>query len=155
MLSEDIFRSRLEATVASLSYWAPTIKNAAQVKVRDEVSQWRMTVTPHLRTACAFELCIRSDQTYDVTIGGETYRRLPIETFERFVPMAEAIAEGRVLQRTWVTSATEAEHTVETIIKLQGGSEWRDARVNQQIARLVDRDECIRIDRTFPPYHRI
>lgn len=155
MLPEDVFRSRLEATVASLSYWAPTIKNAARVVMRDEVSSWRMTVEPHLRAACALDLAVHASQTYDVTIAGETFKGLPVGSLDIFLPLAEAVAEGRVVQRRYETPATGALHTIETIVPLQGGREWRAERINEPIARLVSREECLQLDHRFPPYHRI
>lgn len=154
MLPQDVFRSRLEAAVASLSYWAPTIKDAARVEMSDEPSAWRMTVTPHLATACALELVIRADQLYDITIGGETYTGREIESLERFVPLAEAIADGRVIQRRWVTPSTGAEHSLATIITLADGSLWQGERSNAAIARLIDRDACLTVTHTFPAYHR-
>jgi len=155
MLSEDLFRSRLEATVASLSYWAPTIKNAARVETRDDAGAWRITVTPHLRTACALDLTIRASQRYDIGIGGERIEDIPVESFDVFVPLAEAVAEGDVVRRRWVTPATGAEHSVETIVLLPGGAIWRAERANDTIARLVPRDDCICREHRFPPYHRI
>lgn len=155
MLSDDVFRSRLEATVASLSYWVPTIKNAARIATSDDATAWCMQVSPHLRPACPLEIKIRSDQKFDIKIGGETFTGLPLDSFEIFLPIAEAVAEGRVVRRAWLTPSTGAEHTVETIVVLPGGKTWRAERVNEPIARLLPREDCISEDRTFPPYHRV
>lgn len=155
MLSDNVFRSRLEATVASLSYWAPTIKNAARIETTDDATAWRMQVTPHLRSACPLEISIRTDQKFDLKIAGETFTDLPLESFEIFLPIAEAVAEGRVVRRAWLTPSTGSEHTIETIVQLPGGKTWRAGRVNEQIARLISREDCIREDHSFPPYHRV
>lgn len=154
MLPDDAFRSRLEATVASLSYWVPTINNAARIETTDDAGAWCMKVAPHLRSACPLEIRIHADQSYVLTIGGEKSQRMPLDSFEIFLPIAEAVAEGRVVRRVSLTPATGAERSVETIVMLPGGKTWRAERINEPIARLVPAEECIRLDQTFPPYHR-
>ena len=93
MLPDDVFRSRLQTTITALRYWAPSIADAARMQESETGNFWKIIVTPMVASACPFELILHFDQRYDLAVGDETYERRPIESFDWFVPFAEAIAE--------------------------------------------------------------
>src|SRR5687768_18299231 len=94
MLHDTVQRSRFEATVAALSYWAPSVADVARVQEVETESCWRMKITPVDPAACPFELTLRHDGHYRLVIAGEVYDDRPIESFGVFVPLAEAIARS-------------------------------------------------------------
>jgi len=154
MLSDDIYRSRMQATVASLRYWAPSIKDVAVVEDAESADYWRMTVSPIIANACPFELMLRADQRHDWMIAGEPYEDRDIVSLELFLPLVEAITEGRVVKREWTRRATGVVHTVETLIALPGGRIWQDRRDNGHAPPTSNDAEVLRTDRHFVPYRR-
>lgn len=154
MLSDDVFRSRLETTIASLRYWVPQIADAARIEESEGEGFWRISVTPKVFGACPFELMLRSSQHYDLVLGTETYEELPIESFDLFLPLAEAITAGRVVQRRTVSAATGAVVEVESIIRLADGRIWHERRVIEPLANAASDDGLEKHGAAFLPYHR-
>ena len=68
--------------------------------------------------------------------------------------MAEAISQGRVLQRRWVSAATRALREVETLVTFAKGKVWSQGRIEKAVADRVPRDAAERQDRHFLPYRR-
>jgi len=154
MLPDDVFRSRLQTTITVLRYWAPSIADAARVEEAESGNFWKIAVVPHFSKACPFELILHFDQRYDIAIAEETYESLPIETFDLFLPFVEAIAEGSVVQRHWISRLTGLERSVETLVTLASGGIWREARgVAQGMPSLEDDGTELR-ERRFLPYRR-
>ncbi len=116
MYSDDVYRSRLEVTIASLRYWLPSIGDAATVGEDETADYWKVWVKPHTATACPFELMLRADQHYDIVIGNEAFEDCPIESLDMFQPLAAGIAEGNVMHRHWVSAATHLPVAVETTV---------------------------------------
>ena len=121
MLPDDVFRSRLHSTITALRYWAPSVADAAHIEETETGYYWKIIVTPTLTQACPFELILHFDQRYDLAIAQESYERLPIESFEIFLPFVEAVSEGSVVQRHWVSRLTGLERSVETLVTLANG----------------------------------
>lgn len=151
MLSDDVFRSRLQATIASLRYWVPTIADCARTLERETADFWRLAVTPAVEGACAFELMLHPSQRYDLAVAGETYEDRPVESLDLFLPLVEALVEGRVVQRRKTSLATGVTHDVETIVSLAPGKEWRDHRHRADTPADTD---VVFDDRHFLPYRR-
>jgi hypothetical protein len=154
MLPDDLFRSRLETTITALKYWAPSIADAAHVEEARSGNFWKMAVSPGLANACPFELILHFDQRYDLAIGEETYEGLPIESFDLFLPFVEAIADGEVVQRHWVSRLTGLERSVETLVTLANGGIWREARGAVQGMPSLEDDGTELRERRFLPYRR-
>jgi len=154
MLPDDVFRSRLQTTITALRYWAPSIADSARVDEAETGSFWKLHVAPFTANACEFELILHFDQHYDLAICDETYESLPIEGFDLFMPFVEAIAEGRVVQRRWVSRLTGLERSVETLVTLANGGIWRECRgAGQSMPPLQDDGSELR-ERRFLPYRR-
>ncbi len=58
MLPDDVFRSRLQATIMALRYWAPSIADAARLEDTETSDYWKIIVTPAMASACPFELIL-------------------------------------------------------------------------------------------------
>ncbi len=153
MLPDDVFRSRLEATVAALRYWVPTVADAAKVSETSGDGYWKLSVRPFVATACPFDLMLRADQRYDVTIAGETFEDLPIENLEAFVPLITAIADGRIVQRQRIAEASGRPLSIETIVKLPDGTLWSASRSLVPVAAAREPETLLK-DRHFLPYRR-
>lgn len=155
MLSDDVFRSRLQSTITGLRYWAPSIADAARLEETETSDYWRILVTPRVASACPFELILHADQHFDLSIAGETYEGRPIDTFEWFIPFADAVADGNVVQRRWISRVTGLEQSVETVVMLAGGAIWREG--NGELRRMpsLDDDGTELRERRFLPYRRL
>lgn len=154
MLPDDLFRSRLQTTITALKYWAPSIADAARVEERETGNYWKIVVAPQLAAACPFELILHFDQHYDLAVGEESYESLPIESFDLFLPFVEAISDGRVVQRRWVSRLTGLERSVETLVMLAGGGIWRETRGTSTALPSLDDDGTELREKRFLPYRR-
>jgi hypothetical protein len=154
MLPDDLFRSRLQTTITALKYWAPSIADAARIEESETGNYWKIRVAPFLANACPFELILHFDQRLDLAIDDETYEGLPIESFDIFLPFVEAIADGRVVQRRWLSRLTGLERSVETLVMLAGGGIWREGRGAAFARPSLDDDGTELRERRFLPYRR-
>lgn len=150
---DNVHRCRFDATVAALSYWAPSIADVARIVETECESSWTIAATPEESTACPFELRLRHDGHYRLAIAGEVYDDLPIETFELFVPLVQAIAAGNVCRRLWFSRLTRLLRGVGTVVDLGEGRTWSAER---QVPGLppTDPEDVIASDHYFAPYRR-
>lgn len=153
MIAEDVFRSRLQATIASLRYWVPAIADAARIEQTEGHDFWKLSVSPTVAAACPFELMLRTDQFFDLAIAAETFEDQPVSSLDFFLPLVEAIATGRVIQRKTVSAATAVPLSLETRITFADGTVWSKLRALPG-GGLIDADETLVFDRHFVPYHR-
>ncbi len=151
MLPDDVYRSRLEAAIAGLRYWIPTVSDVAHATLDAGSGFWKLAVLPHAAGACPFELVLRQDQKHDIIIGGEAFEDLPTPNLEVFPQLADAIAEGHVVQCAWRSAVTGVESAVETIVTLADGREWSRCRF---LTHMVDDhpDGFIATEHCFVPY---
>ena len=157
MDSDDTIRSRLQSTIASLRYWVPSIADAARVDETERPGFWQISVAPKIAGACPFELILRTDRSsgrFDCVIGGEVYEDRDLASPDEFLPLVEAIADGRVIQRRWLSTATGVLRKVETIVALANGKTWRQVRAVPTAAADADTDAVEHRDRHFLPYRR-
>jgi hypothetical protein len=153
MLADDVFGPKLFETIAALDAWAKEITPVAQVERSETESNWRIRVAPTVPNACPCELVLRRDQRFDLAIGGETYEDLPIRDLAQYLPLLQAVAAGNVVTRRWISSATELEYKVETIVRLPDGTSWRAERANP-LAPETDESNLECRDRHYLPYIR-
>jgi hypothetical protein len=154
MLPDDVFRSRLQLTITALRYWAPSVADAARLEETETGDYWKIIVTPTVASACPFELILHAEQRYDLAIADESYESRQIESFDWFLPFADAIADGQVVQRHWISRLTGLERSVETLVTMAGGSIWRDGRgASPRMPTLEDDGTELR-ERRFLPYRR-
>lgn len=154
MTIDDRYRAQLQAAIAALRYWVPTISDAAHVTQSDGSAYWSLAAEPNAAGACPFELVLRTDGKHDIMIAGESYEDLPTDDLDMFVPLACAIARGDVIRRMTVTAATGTPVTIETIVNLDGGKVWRQTRDLPSARHPDAASEVLAEDRTFLPYKR-
>lgn len=154
MSIDDRYRARLQAAIASLRYWVPTISDAAHITQSDGGTYWSLSAEPHISGACPFELVLRDDGRHDIMIAGESYEDLPTEDLDVFVPLACAIARGDVTRRITSTSATGIPISVETIIQLDGAKNWHKSRALLPPGQRLESGDAVVSDRRFLPYRR-
>jgi len=154
MLPDDVFRSRLQATITALRYWAPSIADTARLDEQETADFWCLKVSPRVPSACPFEMILYTDQRYDIAVAGESYDNRPIESFEWFVPFAEAVAEGNIVQRRWISRFTGLERAIETVVTLPNGGIWREANDSRPITPTLADDGAELRERRFLPYRR-
>lgn len=149
MRPDDAFLARLQLTITTLRYWAPSIADAAEIEESETATHWRMRVSPKLPGACPFELILRADQIYDISVAGEDYSELPIASLDVFAPLVEAIVAGSVMQRRWASMATGLCRAVETIVILANGERWHG-----RPAAGADLEGAEFAEHCFLPYRR-
>jgi hypothetical protein len=145
MLPDDTYRSS-----RTLEMWLATQQPLADIEVSRADGSWRARVTPHANNACPFELALRTDQYYDLSIGTETYEDQPIDSLSLFPDLLEAIAAGRVINRRLASAATGTVQAIETIISPSAGVEWSGRRTFTR-AETVD---VVVSDRHYVAYSR-
>jgi hypothetical protein len=154
MLSDDAYTSQLQSTIESLRYWIPSVADAVRVEELETEGFWKIFVNPKTPGACPFELIFRADRHYDMVIAGETYEDLKLASFDFFLPLVEAISEGRVIQRRRVSQSTGRTYDIETIVTMKDGRQWSR---KQRVPGLPDQSEADGLelrDRHFLAYRR-
>ncbi|MGQ0671994.1 MAG: hypothetical protein ACT4N2_03825 [Hyphomicrobium sp.] len=152
--SDDVFRSQLQTTIASLRYWIPSVADAARVEETETADYWKMSVIPTVTGACPFELLLRADRKFDIIIAGETFEDEAMTSLNEFLAIADAIAQGRIIQRSWISSATGVTSVIETIVSLDGERTWRRQRNIRPLAEHSDPFGNEKRDRHFLCYRR-
>jgi hypothetical protein len=153
MLSDDVYKTQLRTTAAELEVWLATLRNVAAIDIARDEASWRVSTLPHVPEACPFELMLRSDQHFDMTVAHETYEDQPIDGLHALQPLLAAIADGRIVTRLWSTAATATLMRVETIVAPLGGSLWTRSR-HLVPANRFETDSLIRRDHHYAPYAR-
>ena len=154
MKSDDVFRSQLQTTITALRYWAPSIADAARVEEHETADYYKIALTPFVAAGCPFELILHNNQKYDLAIAGETYEGRPMPSLDLFLPFVEAIADGNVVQRHWVSHLTGLERSTETLVTLADGHLWREGPGPIEEAPPLDDDGTELRERRFLPYRR-
>ena len=154
MLSDDVYRSKLQTVIATLRYWVPQISDTAHVEEKEHAGYWELSVTPHISGACSFALILHENQRYDFALGSETYEELPVEDLDMFLPLLEAIVDGQVVQRRWISQATGQLVDVDSIIKYGDGREWHNDRQAGAALTAKDRSALECQAKHFLPYRR-
>lgn len=126
MIQDDVYRHALQGTIEGLRYWVPSISDVARVTEDGGDDFWHLTVVPRVNGACAFELLLRHDQRFDTIVACQTYEGLLVPELRLFLPFVEAIVDGRVVQRRWISRQTGALHAVETLVEIPGMGTWRE-----------------------------
>ncbi len=152
MMPNDIFQRGFDRTVGDIRTWALQRKCQAQFDEETTPTYWRASIQPAVAGACAAELILYRDQRFDVTIGSETYEGRRIENLGVFVPLLDAIAEGRAVTRRWTSQATGRGAVIETIVTLSHGAQWSDRRDLAAVAAQAGTQQ--KRDRYYVPYVR-
>jgi hypothetical protein len=152
MLPTDTYRASYQATIRTLEQWLGTQQDVADVEVARADGSWRARVIPHAANACPFELALRTDQHYDLSVGSETYEDQPINNLSLFPDLLAAIAAGRVISRRFASAATGTVQAIETIVSPGDGIEWSGRRTFSSTAPAES--EVVVHDRHYVAYAR-
>jgi hypothetical protein len=151
MLPDDVFRAKLDRTITDLRRWSGALTDCARIDEEDAARYWRLAVRPLAVGACPVELILHHRQHCDLAIADQAYEERAVAEFDLLLPLAEAIAAGRVLTRFKKSANTGASLAVETHVKLAGGEIWQaDRRLRPNIIP----GQTILEDRWFLPYRR-
>jgi hypothetical protein len=151
-MPNDANLSLLQATIASFRYWVPAVSDVARVAENEIDGVWRMAVTPLQAGACPFGVMLSRDGTFALTVNGVAYPEEPAETLDMFLPLAEAIVDGNVVQRHWSSANTGIPTRIESQVDA-GRHAWR-GMLTLPAAAVVPSDAEIVQDRHFLPYRR-
>lgn len=147
-MPNDFASTPVSATIEQLRYWVPTIKDVARVIESDDMGNgWTLNIVPKVASACPVAITLRESGRFDIVIAGEGYADRGFGSLDQIVALLERIADGRVVQRRWVSRATGAETGVETMVPLGDGLVWRNGPEPDGASE--------RRDRHFLPYRRI
>ena len=154
MLSDDVFRERLERLLVELEAWAETTRDASAIDIAASARYWRMSVHPFAEGACPFEIMIKADQTFSLKLQDEVYEDRPLDRFDFFVRLVEAIAAGRVERIETFNALTGLLLAIEMRVELSPGWDWIGVRsvAPQKSPALVEAVECS--THRFLPYRR-
>ena len=152
MSDDDL--SRLQVVIASLRYWVPSIKDAARVVESEASGTWQIAVRPLFKEACPFVLKLSTGMSYAITLDGNAYPERPIESLDSLLPLVEAITDGHVVRRRWLSPNTGVAYQVETIVKLANGAIWRGLLKDPNTGPGQDPEYGIQQDRHYLPYRR-
>jgi hypothetical protein len=150
MLSDDTFRAYFDRTAAALTAWRGHVIDVAACAVVIENRVLRLALRPKTPLACSCELLLYPQQTYDIAIGPEVYEDVTLDGREDFLPLLTALTDGRVVTRRNVSAVTGRLVSIDTIVSIAGGREWRRGRM---IA--APDEETIARDHHYLPYRRI
>jgi hypothetical protein len=146
-MPEGLRSPLVEATIEQLRYWVPTITDVARVtEHRTDGEGWTLSIEPRAASACPVALTLKDSGRFDIVVAGKRYTDLALGKLDEIVNLLERIADGHVVQRRWVSTATGAEQAVETMVRLGSGLLWRDGPEPDGGAE--------RRDRHFLPYRR-
>ena len=150
MAHDDFKTFKLEATVEQVRYWVPQIADVARVSESNGPDFWKIVIEPYMPNACTVEMTVRDDEQFDAVVGGESYPTRALASHGFLVSLLESVADGRVLQRRWRSSATGALQAIETLIMLSDGTVWTGTNGSDGDAAAWERH-----DHHFLPYRRM
>jgi hypothetical protein len=152
--SDDQFRLAFEAATARLDAWTDRHRDCAHVTLERVGHFWRLSLTPHAANACAVELILHRDtQSFDIQFGPEAYEAQPIDTFDLFEPLLNAVVAGGIVTRQTSSAAGARVLMVETVVQPEDRVAWIGER-RQPGTRVVSVDAVTTRDRHWVPYRR-
>lgn len=153
MLSDDTFHAKLAQTMASLRAWSGFVADVCAIEDAEIGGSWHFGLTPHMPNACPVELLLRLDQRFDLTVASEQYEDRPIPSLDLFLPLVQAIADGRVVTRRVVSRMTGLVHATLTVVTLSDGGLFEDGHPNPDAPVLREASLEWR-DTRYLPYRR-
>jgi hypothetical protein len=153
MLSDDVFRERLEQTLVELESWANAARDRANIDIAATRRYWRMAVVPHFPGGCPFELLIKSDQTFSLKLADEVYEDRPVPGFDLFPKLSAAVVAGGVEQTKVRNALTDILVAIESRVELAENWDWIGERLVRPRSHALDAAE-VRHTHRFLPYAR-
>lgn len=152
MLAEDLFRTRLAALIARLDDWAARYAGTGSIDIKEGAGFWRVVARPATPGACPVTLVLRADQKFDLSLSGDLFEDRPIEDFDIFPPLLEAVAQGNVERMHYTCALTGKPLGHETRVLLSGGNTWGEPRLHK--GARVTAGAVLESRQRFLPYYR-
>jgi hypothetical protein len=154
MQSNDQFRLAFDVATERLNGWAKQHADCADLIVEGVGQFWRLGMSPKAANACPVELILHRDtQNFDIQLGSEVYEGIPIDGFDLFEPLLDAVVAGTVVTRLTTTAAGAVALKVETIVQPENRLAWIAERLTPIGQRMVAPVTLTR-DRHWVPYRR-
>jgi hypothetical protein len=155
MLQDDAFRAGLRTAIGRIKASLARLASVARIDETETASYWRIAVEPHAETACPFELIVHLQrQSFDIVIGPEAYESCSIDDQALLPAMVDAIVNGDVITRRWLSANTGAAYSVDTIVALPDGMDWLRSRLEGPAARAIPPASRLSEDHHYAPYAR-
>lgn len=159
MRTNDVSRAKLQKLILEIKNWAAKTSHAARITEHEEAYSWHLAVAPNIKGGCPVELMFTGDELHDLRVAGEGCEDAPITSYDMFIPLLSAIADGNVRQRYWTSSVTGDPMAIETIVDMENGETWSVTRALHQDApaatNLDDDETVVCTERHFLPYYRL
>ncbi len=154
MAIDDRVQRHLRDIAAKYHDWSQTYRDHGTFEVEDSAGYWRFAGSPTLVSACAFEILLHPSHKIDFVIGSQNYEERDLEPLEHVLSLIDAIVQGRLITRAWVSSNTATLLKIETLIYWQNfETPWRDIEiVEPELLRAGA--AMYKTDRHYPPYKR-
>ncbi len=153
MQPQDVFNRTFDDTTAAIDAWLVTLAGEATVEREKAGDYWRVGLRPHQRSACPVELLLSRQQVFDCDIGPESVAGQPITDLTLFLPMLQAIVDGRVVLRRWSAQATGSELVRELIVDVRPGQNWSMRRLVRAGTAATEASAVAR-DQVYVAYRR-
>jgi hypothetical protein len=124
MLSDDVFRDRLEQVLIEIETYVAGIRDCAAVDVVASLRYWRMIVVPQVPGACPFELIIKADQTFSIRLADQTFEDRPVDEFDLFLKLLRAVEAGHVDKILKFDATTEELIAIAMRVNLTPDLDW-------------------------------
>lgn len=153
MQPQDVYNRGYDATITALNRWIATLSDVAAIECEQTAGYWRVRICPFERNACAAELMVSRQQTFDLEVANEGMLGEQVADFSLFQPLLEAIARGNAVCRTWSAMATGSDLMREVIVKMADGREWSMSRIVTAGTAATELS-AVANDRVFVAYRR-
>jgi hypothetical protein len=153
MKPQDVFNQAFDRATAELDAWLPSLADDAVIDRERMPMYWRARLIPHQANACPVEVMLSRSQVFDIEAGTESAEGQPLQDFGLFLPLLQAVVDGHVIQRTWLSQATGSELNREWIVEIAPGQTWsmrRHVRAGTAATEL----SAVATDHAFVPYRR-
>ncbi len=150
---QDVFNREYDATTAALDVWAATLADVASIEREKTPTYWRLSMRPSEPNACAVELMLSRNQTYDLELANVALTNEPVLDFSLFRQLLDAIVGGSVISRSWSAQATGTELMREAVVPLADGHDWLIRRILHAGTAPTELS-ALASDHVFLPYRR-
>lgn len=150
---QDVFNRGYDTTIAGLDEWVATLADVAIIECERTPTYWRLSMRPSDSNACAIELMLSRNQTYDLELATVALTNEPLLDFSLFRQLLDAIVGGRVISRSWSAQATGTELMREAVVPLADGHDLLIRRILHAGTAPTELS-ALASDHVFLPYRR-
>lgn len=153
MISDESYNNQLADTKAALTNWAEKNSAGARITIDQDDLYWRIAAEPYENSICPIELIFSSERKYDIAIAGASLEDQPVESFDIFLPIFDAVASGSAITRTYLTRTTHQPLATRVIVPLEDHPDWEVSTLTALGEQMGLSDSLIE-DRKYARYAR-